>query len=90
MWVDIAVKRNGSGQWVIAVSDQGSGVPPSELETIFEPFFRSKIESSYSGYGLGLAITQRVVQAHGGTVLATNRDAGGLVVTITLQPCMDE
>jgi two-component system, OmpR family, sensor kinase len=73
-----------SKQWRITVFDEGSGVPPSELETIFQPFFRSKTNSSYSGYGLGLAITQRVVQAHGGTVIATNRIEGGLAVTITL------
>ncbi len=82
--VDIAAKRDGLGQRVITVADQGSGVPPAELETIFEPFFRGKAESGYSGYGLGLAITQRVIHAHGGTVKATNRDGGGLEVTITL------
>lgn len=83
--VDIAAKRDDSGQWVITVADQGSGVPPAELEAIFEPFFRGKTERSYSGYGLGLAITQRVVQTHGGTVKAANKDEGGLAVTITLQ-----
>jgi signal transduction histidine kinase len=71
-------------EWRISVLDEGSGVPPSELETIFEPFFRSKTADSQTGYGLGLAITQRVVQAHGGTVTAANRPGGGLAVTIIL------
>jgi two-component system OmpR family sensor kinase len=83
--VDISAKQDVSGQWVITVADEGSGVSPSELETIFEPFFRGKTEGSFSGYGLGLAITQRVVQAHGGTVKAANREEGGLAVTIILQ-----
>ena len=78
-------RQNASGEWVITVTDEGSGVPPSELEAIFEPFFRGRTEGGYSGYGLGLAITQRVVQAHGGTVKAANREEGGLAVTITLQ-----
>jgi len=38
------------------------------------------------GQGLGLAIAQRVVQVHGGEIVATNRDGGGLQVTITLPP----
>ncbi|MDO8990789.1 MAG: ATP-binding protein [Sideroxyarcus sp.] len=71
-------------EWRISVLDEGSGVLPSELETIFEPFFRSKSAGSQTGYGLGLAITQRVVHAHGGTVSAANRPEGGLVVTIIL------
>ncbi|MBI5891670.1 MAG: HAMP domain-containing protein [Nitrosomonadales bacterium] len=83
--VALAAKYDAFGkEWRITVLDEGSGVPPSELETIFQPFFRSKAHSSYAGYGLGLAITQRVVQAHGGTVTAANRPEGGLAVTITL------
>lgn len=71
-------------EWRIVVFDEGAGVPPSELATIFEPFFRSKTGGSYTGYGLGLAISQRVVQAHGGTITAANRPEGGLAVTVTL------
>jgi signal transduction histidine kinase len=54
------------------------------LETIFEPFFRSKANGSTSGYGLGLAITRRVVQGHGGTISAENLEQGGLCVEIIL------
>ncbi len=83
--VSVSAKQDVSGQWVITIADEGSGVSPSELSAIFEPFFRGKTEGGNSGYGLGLAITQRVVQAHGGTVKAENREEGGMVVTITLQ-----
>ena len=82
--VDVSVKLVASRQWFITVTDEGVGVPPSELEAIFQPFFRSKTGKNNSGYGLGLAITQRVIQAHGGTVTAANRAEGGLAVTITL------
>ena len=83
--VSLSVSQDAfAGEWRINVFDEGTGVPPSELEKIFEPFYRSKGGGSNSGYGLGLAITQRVVQAHGGTVTAMNRTEGGLAVTITL------
>jgi two-component system, OmpR family, sensor kinase len=71
-------------EWRISVFDEGTGVLPSELEAIFTPFFRSQTSGGCAGYGLGLAITQRVVQAHGGTVTAANRPDGGLAVLITL------
>ncbi len=68
----------------IVVADNGPGVAAAELGSIFEPFFRSGTAQSATGYGLGLAITRRVAQAHGGRVLAANRPAGGLAVTLEL------
>jgi two-component system, OmpR family, sensor kinase len=82
-----AMQDTFTKEWRITVFDEGSGVLPSELETIFEPFFRGKSGSGHAGYGLGLAITQRVVQAHGGRVVASNRSEGGLAVTIMLPSC---
>ncbi len=82
--VGVAAVQDEAKHWVITVTDEGAGVPQSELETIFQPFFRSKTNSGFAGYGLGLAIAQRVVRAHGGTVVAANRAEGGLAVTITL------
>jgi len=83
--VSIVVTQDVSTQQAaIAVTDQGSGVPPSQLESIFQPFFRSATNSEKSGYGLGLAITQRVAQAHGGNIVAKNSTAGGLEMTISL------
>jgi signal transduction histidine kinase len=82
--INITATREVSGHWVISVHDQGPGVPMDELETIFEPFYRSKKSGSSSGYGLGLAITRRVVQAHGGEVKANNRGQGGLEIVIVL------
>lgn len=72
------------GYLCITVSDQGPGVLEADLNAIFEPFFRSGPNRSYSGYGLGLAIARRVVAAHGGSIVAANRPAGGLTVTLLL------
>jgi len=72
----------------LRVSDRGPGVPEPDLEHIFEPFFRSRA-SHQNGYGLGLAIARRAIEAHGGTVKAGNRVNGGLKVDITL-PMVDQ
>ena len=60
-------------QFTLEVSDTGSGIPSHVLDRIFNPFFTTK----ESGTGLGLAIVHRVVEAHDGTILATNNEAGG-------------
>ena len=67
----------------IRVQDRGPGVAAADLEQIFQPFFRSS-SASAEGHGLGLAIAQHVVQAHGGTISARNRTDGGLCVEISL------
>lgn len=81
--VSLAVVR-GSGEVTISVSDCGPGVPEQELKTIFEPFFRSEQNAQPGGYGLGLAMAQRIVEAHHGRIQAANLPQGGLQVSITL------
>lgn len=65
---------------LIAVDDDGPGLPEAELEQVFEPFYR--LESSRSretgGVGLGLAIVRQIARRHGGDVLLSNRAGGGL------------
>ena len=61
----------GTGEQLVIVSveDRGPGIPLSERERVFEPFFRgSTVRSEASGTGLGLAITREIVVAHGGSV----------------------
>jgi len=87
--VRIQVRREESGgstQAILTVTDSGPGVPNEALGKLFEPFYR--IDDSRGrqtgGVGLGLAITQRVVRLHGGSVQASNRPEGGLLVEIHL------
>lgn len=70
-------------QLLIRVLDQGPGVSPADLDTIFQPFFRSS-NASTEGHGLGLAIAQHVIEAHGGSIKASNREGGGLCVDMLL------
>ena len=68
----------------VTVADSGPGVFDGDLDAIFDPFFRSDPGQSVAGYGLGLAISRRVVEAHGGGVSAANCAEGGLLVTLEL------
>jgi two-component system sensor histidine kinase CpxA len=70
----------------IRVLDRGPGVPEAEIERIFEPFYRTDKSRDHrqDGQGIGLAITSRVTELHGGTVTAANRAEGGLAITIEL------
>jgi signal transduction histidine kinase len=83
--VHVSVAADESTRQVaITVCDQGPGVPEDELELIFRPFQRGSDGGKLPGHGLGLAIADRVVRNHGGTISARNRDTGGLCVEIVL------
>jgi two-component system OmpR family sensor kinase len=71
-------------QYALRVLDTGAGVPEHELAGLFTPFFRAADAARTSGYGLGLAIARRSIEAHGGSITAVNRPAGGFAVTILL------
>jgi len=74
------------GMAVVTIADNGPGLPSDQLEAVFEPFVR--LEGSRSrdtgGVGLGLAIAQTIIQAHGGTVVLRNLPEGGLIAVVRL------
>jgi two-component system, OmpR family, sensor kinase len=77
--------RRENGEAVIAVSDGGEGIPADELERIFDPFYRgTTARSRESGFGLGLALARRIVEAHGGTIRASNVPGGGARIEMRL------
>jgi len=82
--VDISVVRSTGLD--IVIRDHGPGVPPADLQRIFEPFYRvaESRDRDSGGEGIGLAITARVMQAHGGTAKASNAPDGGLEVRLSL------
>ena len=77
------VLANGSLQ--VRVADRGPGIPPAELEKIFDTFVQSSRQRDRrGGTGLGLTISRRIMQAHGGRIHAENRAGGGTEMVITL------
>jgi two-component system OmpR family sensor kinase len=70
------------GRIGIEVSDNGPGVPPDMLKTMFEPFVKGPADAR--GVGLGLTIARRALAAYGGRLEATNREGGGLLMRISL------
>jgi two-component system, OmpR family, sensor histidine kinase KdpD len=70
----------------LQIIDEGAGIPPAELESVFDKFYRAqKGDHVRPGTGLGLAISRGFVEAMHGTITAANRtDRSGAVLTITL------
>jgi two-component system, OmpR family, sensor histidine kinase KdpD len=74
---------NGAIQ--VQVSDRGMGIPPSDLEHIFDKFYRvQRPAQNIGGTGLGLSISKGIVEAHGGRIWAENRPRGGTIISFTL------
>lgn len=65
---------------ILTVTDVGVGIPPENLPRIFEPYFTTKA----SGFGLGLTIARRIVEAHGGTIEVKSKDRRGSLFHISL------
>jgi signal transduction histidine kinase len=82
----IRKRKDGRSFAEISVRDHGPGVPEDALDQLFQPFYRvaEARERSTGGAGIGLAITERAVRLHGGTVKAFNHPEKGLVVLISL------
>lgn len=77
--VEIKTSR-GDGHAEISVADNGCGMAPAELKRIFEPFFTTKA----GGVGLGLALCERIVKAHGGDIKAQSQKGLGSRFTIRI------
>ncbi|WP_371324691.1 ATP-binding protein [Dechloromonas sp. ZY10] len=82
----LSCERQG-GRLSLQIADQGPGVSEDLLPHIFSPFVRADT-GAMDGYGLGLAIARRAVEAAGGEVFAANREEGGLCVTLFLPEAM--
>jgi two-component system sensor histidine kinase CpxA len=87
--VEISLRKKVSAgrTWAhIEVRDQGPGVPESELFDIFRPFYRVNdgSERQSDGSGVGLAISDRAVRLHGGSLRAFNAPGGGLIMEMEL------
>jgi two-component system, OmpR family, sensor histidine kinase MprB len=68
----------------VRVRDHGAGIPPDELEHVFDRFYRGAGSRHEPGSGLGLAIVRHVAESHGGTATAEAAEGGGTVFTLRL------
>ena len=87
--VTLAVCRDPSDRprraWSVSIQDQGVGIPPDEIDDIFDKFVQSsKTRTGAGGTGLGLAIAREAVELHGGRIWAENAEHGGARFTFVL------
>ena len=78
--LNIRSQRTDDGQILISVSDSGSGLPVQEPERIFDAFFTTKAR----GTGMGLSISRRIIESHGGRLWASANSPRGAVFQFTL------
>src|SRR5262249_47532188 len=76
----IGARLGPDGTVQVSVSDDGTGIPPDRFERLFQPFVTTKP----NGLGLGLAVCQTIVGAHGGRIWATNNAQRGASFHFTL------
>ncbi|HEV2327529.1 MAG TPA: ATP-binding protein [Verrucomicrobiae bacterium] len=78
----IRVSESKNGNLQVAVTDQGTGIAPEDAGRIFEPFFTTKM----NGMGMGLAISQTIIEAHGGDIWVDSKGTEGTTITFILPP----
>jgi signal transduction histidine kinase len=76
--------EHGPSELLIAVRDNGIGIPPEQRDSVFTMFSRLQPASALPGSGIGLAICERVVHAHGGRIWAEDGIDGGTQLSFTL------
>jgi two-component system nitrogen regulation sensor histidine kinase NtrY len=76
--VAVDVTRDAQGRTVVAVADNGRGLPKMDRDRLTEPYMTTRAK----GTGLGLAIVKKIMEDHGGTVLLADRPGGGAVVSL--------
>jgi len=81
-----ATREDATGAVVIAVEDDGPGIPAAERERVFQPFYRldSSRDRASGGFGLGLAIAHKAVALHGGSLQVEDSELGGARFVIRL------
>jgi len=80
--INVSVKRN-NGWCICKVSDNGAGIPKSEIDSIFDPFYTTK--KGHKGYGMGLAVSRGIIKKHDGTITVSSSEDEGTEVSVKLK-----
>ncbi|MEQ9344921.1 MAG: sensor histidine kinase [Thalassospira sp.] len=80
----IACNRSANGYVYIRVVDEGPGIPPDDLNKVLNAFFRGRHAATTQGVGLGLHITNRIIEAHDGTMSISVGEKGGTTILLKL------
>ncbi|MDD2595901.1 MAG: HAMP domain-containing sensor histidine kinase [Bacteroidales bacterium] len=86
VYVTIASAPDGNNI-SISVRDNGIGIPKEELSKIFQSFYRAHNTRSYSGQGIGLALSQKIIKSYNGTIDVKSEEGEGTEFIITLATC---
>ena len=83
--IELAISQQDSAACV-AVTDQGIGISPADLDRLFERFYRAHGQAAHEirGLGIGLYVVREIVQAHGGTISVQSREGEGSAFTVCL------
>jgi two-component system cell cycle sensor histidine kinase PleC len=86
--VEVSSYAAASGARVIAVTDTGVGISPADLERVFEPFVQAdgNLDRASSGTGLGLPLSRKLIELHGGTLHLESTPSAGTTAVVTLPP----
>jgi len=81
----VEVKLESNEEYMsISFSDQGIGIPQDDIDNIFQPFYRGKNTQFIAGYGIGLALTQKIIQLHNGEIKVTSELGIGSTFTVLI------
>ncbi|ELY77605.1 PAS domain S-box protein [Natrinema gari] len=81
--IAVDADRRGS-EWLISVRDEGIGIAPGDQDRVFEVFQRLHSRENYSGTGIGLALSQRIIERHGGEIRVDSEPGVGSTFSLTL------
>lgn len=91
-WIGLRARRAGGRTVEIVVEDRGAGIDPGDLPHLFQPFYRGRRskESQVRGFGLGLALVKRIVDAHSGTIEVSGAPGRGTAFALRLPAAPEE
>ncbi len=81
---DVLINIDDYNNYKIVFKDNGIGIPENDLEKIFDPLYRSNNAKQLKGHGLGLALTQKIIHVHNGTIKISSKEGKGTSIEVTL------